>query len=174
MRDDLYSLRGQQVSVCEVVGYPVRCLVFEVHDCLEALADVVGRVCQELAERNVPHNLLICDSGHRIFLFPNYFSIAQATGKVPEEVLETGVNPACFEIAGHMVMKRREDYDALDEEACVRLLEGCSLPEEAFQSVLELSVEAAKALPHEALRCNGLDEAVEAAGLGREVVEAVC
>jgi len=149
-----------QVSVQEVTGYPARCLVFEVNDCLEALADVVGRLCQELAARNVPHNLLICDTGHRVFLFPNNFSAQQARGRVPEDVLDTGVNPACFEIAGHMVMKRRQDYEDLDEAACERLLAPCSFPAPVFDAVAALAEEAARLLPHQELSTARLEAAL--------------
>lgn len=45
------------------------------------------------------------------------------------------MNPACFEICGHLVMKRQQDYDNLDEKFSMELLEGCSLSEERFQEV---------------------------------------
>jgi len=158
------------VSVQEVLDYPARCLVFEVHDCLEALADVVGKVCEELAERNIPHNLLVCDRGHRVFLFPNHFSHMQAKGLVPEDVTETGVNPACFEIAGHMVMKRQEDYEALDEDMCTRMLSYCSVPDDAFEGILKLACEAARALPHEDIDAAHLDVAIEELKIGKAAI----
>jgi hypothetical protein len=37
-------------------------------------------------------------------------------GQVPAAQLDTGVNPAVFEIAGHMVLKRAQDY-----EVCARV-----------------------------------------------------
>jgi len=39
------------------------------------------------------------------------YAEAQARGQVPAALLETGVNPAVFEIAGHMVLKRAQDYE---------------------------------------------------------------
>ena len=39
------------------------------------------------------------------------YAEAQALGQVPTEHLDTGVNPAVFEIAGHMVLKRAQDYE---------------------------------------------------------------
>lgn len=39
----------------------------------------------------------------------------QSLALVPEEILATGVNPAVFEIAGHLVLKREEDYANLTQ-----------------------------------------------------------
>ena len=44
-----------------------------------------------------------------------WYSVKQARGMVPQELLDTGVNPACFEMAGHMVMKRLQDYEELTQ-----------------------------------------------------------
>lgn len=45
------------------------------------------------------------------------------------------VNPACFEISGHLVLKRQEDFDNITEEFTERLLAGCSLTEVRFGEV---------------------------------------
>ena len=66
------------------------------------------------------------------------FAEKQAKGEVPEELLETGVNPACWEIAGHMVLKRAEDYHNISQEAAWKLLEQVSLPEDRLLEVSNL------------------------------------
>lgn len=52
--------------------------------------------------------------------------------RVPEDVLQTQVDPASFEISGHIIMKRQQDYDGLTQEAVWRLLSFASLSAETF------------------------------------------
>lgn len=66
----------------------------------------------------------------------------QALGEVSPEVLETQVNPAVWEISGHMVLKRKEDYEGASEENAWRLLAEASLSEERFKEVNALIFEA--------------------------------
>ena len=53
-------------------------------------------------------------------------------GRVPDWVMNTGVNPAAFEISGHLLMKTREDFDSLNEEKACDLLQQVSLGAEDF------------------------------------------
>jgi len=53
----------------------------------------------------------------------------QAKGLLPEEVLETQVDPASFELSGHLVLKRAPDFDAVTQDFCWRILECASLDE---------------------------------------------
>jgi GDP-L-galactose phosphorylase len=71
-----------------------------VGDSLEEMAALVGQACERMQARNIPHNLLISDNGTRVFIFPQCYAEKQARGLVPQELLDTGVNPACWEIAG--------------------------------------------------------------------------
>lgn len=96
---------------------------------------MVGAACLALQAANVPHNFIVCDAGQRTFLFPQCFAEKLARGMISEELLETGINPAVFEIAGHMLIKRPEDYDAFSEDLAWRLLEEASLPEARFMEL---------------------------------------
>ena len=51
------------------------------------------------------------------------------------------MNPAVWEISGHMVLKRKEDYEEASEENAWRLLAEVSLSEERFQEVCALIFE---------------------------------
>ncbi|XP_051126092.1 GDP-L-galactose phosphorylase 2-like [Andrographis paniculata] len=133
------TTRGVKIS--DVLNYPVRSLVFEGGNSLEDLSNVVADTCICLQENNIPFNVLIADSGKRIFLFPQCYSEKQAMGEVSPELLETQVNPAVWEISGHMVLKRKVDYEAASEEKAVRLLVEVSLSEERFEEVKELIFE---------------------------------
>lgn len=66
----------------------------------------------------------------------------QALGEVSSELLDTQVNPAVWEISGHMVLKRKEDYVGASEENAWRLLAEVSLSEERLEEVKELIFEA--------------------------------
>lgn len=57
------------------------------------------------------------------------------------DVLETQVDPAAWEIAGHIVLKRQQDYDAVTQEGAWRLLELASASEERFAEVAHLALE---------------------------------
>jgi hypothetical protein len=83
--------RKRGVRVCELIGYPVRGLVFEAGDSLADLAAAVGGACQRLTAANVPHNLMIVDRGARVFLLPNAFAERKARGELPEGELQLGV-----------------------------------------------------------------------------------
>lgn len=58
------------VKVSELLNYPVRGLVFNGGNTLRDLSDVVASSCICLQENNIPFDMLISDSGRRIFLFP--------------------------------------------------------------------------------------------------------
>jgi len=66
----------------------------------------------------------------------------QALGEVSGELLETQVNPAVWEISGHMVLKRKKDYDEASEANAWRLLAEVSLSEERFEEVTALVFQA--------------------------------
>lgn len=57
------------------------------------------------------------------------------------ELLDTQVNPAVWEISGHMVLKRKEDYERATEQKAWRLLAEVSLSEERFQEVTTIIFE---------------------------------
>jgi len=84
--------------------------------------------------------MLIVDKGARVFILPNAFSQRKARKELPEDILESQVDPAVFEISGHQLMKRREDYEGMDEAWVVRLLRCASFDEERFDEVIDLAM----------------------------------
>jgi GDP-L-galactose phosphorylase len=129
--------RWRGVSAHRVARFPVRALVFEVGASLEEMAEAVGAAAEALQAANVPFNLLIADRGARVFLIPQRFAARVARGDVPEDLLATGINPAVFEIAGHLLYKRQEDYDTASQETAWRLLAEASLTEEEFAALCD-------------------------------------
>ncbi|KAI4366167.1 hypothetical protein MLD38_022080 [Melastoma candidum] len=130
------------VKMLKLLDYPVRGLVFEGGNSLRDLAYAVSDACICLQDSNIPYNVLIADSGKRIFLLPQCYAEKQALGEVNAELLDTQVNPAVWEISGHMVLKRKEDYEGASEENAWRLLAEVSLSEERFEEVTALIFEA--------------------------------
>lgn len=121
------QIRG--VCVERLEAYPVEGWVFSGSENLDSMASLVGALCMQLQAMDVPHNLLICDMGSRVILWPQCFAAKQARGEVPAEILDMGVNPAAFEIAGHMVLKRREDFESLTQDKAWEMLRWVSLSE---------------------------------------------
>lgn len=73
------------------------------------------------------------------------------------ELLDTQVNPAVWEISGHMVLKRKKDYEEASKENAWRLLAEVSLSEERFREVSDLIFEAISCSIDDVARCS-LDE----------------
>ncbi|KAK7860340.1 gdp-l-galactose phosphorylase 1 [Quercus suber] len=130
------------VKISKLLNYPVRGLVFEGGNTLQDLSNTVSDACMCLQDHNVPYNVLIADCGRRIFLFPQCYAEKQALGEVSAELLDTQVNPAVWEISGHMVLKRKKDFEEASEENAWRLLAEVSLSEERFQEVYAFISEA--------------------------------
>lgn len=130
-----FGLQVRGVHVERLQAYPVHGWVFSGADNVDSMASVVGAICMQLQVMDVPHNLLLCDMGARVMLWPQCFAEKQSKNLVPQEVLDTGVNPAAFEIAGHMVLKRAEDYDALSQDTAWNILQHVSLTNEAMEAL---------------------------------------
>mmetsp|Transcript_29651 Transcript_29651/g.40944 ORF Transcript_29651/g.40944 Transcript_29651/m.40944 type:complete len:419 (+) Transcript_29651:582-1838(+) len=129
------------VRVQRLREYPCRGLVFEGGDSIAHLADLVGRACTRLQEINVPFNLLIVDCGARVFLFPQCFAERKAQGLIDEDIIETDVNPAAFEICGHIVLKRAVDFEDATEAFTFRLLSAASLDADRFEEICKLCIQ---------------------------------
>ncbi|MCO5608046.1 hypothetical protein L7F22_062250 [Adiantum nelumboides] len=123
------------VKISELTNYPVRGLVFDSADTLQELASSVGKCCCILQDKNIPFNILIADCGSLVYLFPQCYAERQACGKVDQALLETQVNPAVWEISGHIVLKRKEDYERASEDLAWRLLAEVSLDKESFHDL---------------------------------------
>lgn len=50
------------------------------------------------------------------------------------------VDPAGFELAGHLILKRQVDYDEVDQEWVWKLLSHASVSEPDFEAIVELVV----------------------------------
>ena len=62
-------------------------------------------------------------------------------GRVPATLLDSQVDPASFEISGHVIMKRQQDYDELTQDGIWDLLSYASFSEEAFIKFCHLALD---------------------------------
>ena len=76
-------------------------------------------------------------------MYVQCFAEKQALGEVSQEILDTQVNPAVWKISGHILLKRRKDFDDASEAYAWRLLAEVSLSEARFQEVKDYVFEAA-------------------------------
>ncbi|KAE8776496.1 GDP-L-galactose phosphorylase 1-like [Hordeum vulgare] len=83
-----------------------------------------------------------------IFLSPSKCSIdqcyaeKQTFGKASHEFLNMTINPAVWELSGHLVLKRRKDYDEASEATLCRLLVEASLSGAEFQELKRCVLES--------------------------------
>lgn len=77
----------------------------------------------------------------------------QARGEVSHELLDTQVNPAVWEMSGHIVLKRRKDFVEASEEYACKLLSEVSLPDDQFLEVKEHIIEVNSPLSQEEPAC---------------------
>ncbi|KAJ1704398.1 hypothetical protein LUZ63_004177 [Rhynchospora breviuscula] len=124
-----------KVKISELTSYPIRGLVFEGEASLDDLCGVVSLSTVLLQKENTPFNVLISESGKRIFLLLQCYAKKLALGQVRQELVETQINPAVWELSGHLVLKRRKDYEVATETSLSKLLAEAALPENQFQEV---------------------------------------
>jgi flagellar biosynthesis GTPase FlhF len=62
------------------------------------------------------------------------------TGRVPADLLATQVDPACFELAGHMVFKRAVDFEGAGEGVVWRLLAAAAPGEADFAAICDVAL----------------------------------
>lgn len=142
----IMTMKGREdkgVIISQLLNYPVRGLVFEGGNTIQDLSDSVASSCIFLQNNNIPFNVLIADCGRRIFLFPQCYAEKQARGEAIQELLNTQVNPAVWEISGHIVLKRQEDFDDASETRAWRILAEVSLSNKRFNEVKAHILEAA-------------------------------
>lgn len=123
----------RSVTLSRLVDYPVRGWVVGAAEgvapaAAEAeMAATVMRVCDVLQAADQPFNVFIVEQGARVFIWPQCYAQRQVAGEVPADLLDTGVNPAVFEVAGHLVLKRAEDFHGATDAWAQRLLAAVSL-----------------------------------------------
>ncbi|RRT73172.1 hypothetical protein B296_00018399 [Ensete ventricosum] len=83
-----------------------------------------------------------CSSDFSVFCTLQCYAEKQALGEVSQDLLDTQVNPAVWEISGHIVLKWKKDYDKASEYYAWKLLAEVSLSEARFAEVKAYILEA--------------------------------
>ncbi|XP_042456175.1 GDP-L-galactose phosphorylase 2-like isoform X1 [Zingiber officinale] len=130
------------VKICRLVDYPVRGLLFAGGSNFKDLSDTVSAACIFLQDSGIPYNVLISDSGGRIFLLLQCFAEKRSRGEVSQEIVETQMNPAAWELSGYLVMKRRKDFEEASEDTVLSFLNQTSVSASIFGGISESILEA--------------------------------
>jgi GDP-L-galactose phosphorylase len=124
-----YPVRGWKV---EQVAGNGRAAGMPLPDTEAAMAALLAGLAGRLQAADQPFNLLLVDGGRAAFVWPQCYAERQAAGEVPEVMLDTGVNPAVFEVAGHLILKRATDFAMATDAWAASLLAGVSLDAARF------------------------------------------
>ncbi|XP_074592551.1 GDP-L-galactose phosphorylase 2-like [Curcuma longa] len=130
------------VRISQLVDYPVRGLLFAGGSNFKDLSNTVSAACIFLQDNGIPYNVLISDSGGRIFLLLQCFAEKRSRGEVSQEILETQMNPAAWELSGYLVMKRRKDFEEASEDTALSFLNQTSVSASLFGGISESILEA--------------------------------
>ncbi|XP_042461406.1 GDP-L-galactose phosphorylase 2-like [Zingiber officinale] len=130
------------VKISRLVDYPVRGLLFAGGSNFKDLSDTVSAACIFLQDSGIPYNVLISDSGGRIFLLLQCFAEKRSRGEVSQEIVETQMNPAAWELSGYLVMKRRKDFEEASEDTVLSFLNQTSVSASMFGGISESILEA--------------------------------
>lgn len=132
------------VRVSKMTNFPVLGWVFEMVAAfgasLRPMSEAIGTICAKLQEMEVPHNLMVTDCGSRILMWPQCYQKKLVHGQVPQKYLDTGVNPAASEIAGHMIFKRQIDYETYTQGELWKFLSLCSLSDDRFDELTDICI----------------------------------
>ena len=67
--DTIYGDLGSGMHIAIVNDYPVKTLLFESNHKLKNMMEVISKICSFLQQKSITYNLLISDSGKKIFIF---------------------------------------------------------------------------------------------------------
>ncbi|GMI81915.1 VITAMIN C DEFECTIVE 5 [Hibiscus trionum] len=113
------------IQICSIIDYPIKTLSFKTTHNLKILAAAISEICFHLDEKNVQYNLMISDSGKRIFLF------LQKTCAASRAI-------SAWECGGYFLFADRYEFDQMTEAAMLNRLSSFSLDDYDFEAVKQL------------------------------------
>ncbi|KAK8488130.1 hypothetical protein V6N11_029883 [Hibiscus sabdariffa] len=113
------------IHICSITDYPIKTLSFKTTHNLKILAAVISEICFHLEEKDIQYNLMISDSGKRIFLF------LQQTCAASRAI-------SAWECGGYFLFADRYEFDRITEDAMVNRLSSFSLDDHNFEAVKQL------------------------------------
>ncbi|XP_022723553.1 GDP-L-galactose phosphorylase 1-like isoform X2 [Durio zibethinus] len=122
--DTLLSGGRRGIHICSVIDYPIKTISFQTTRNLKIMAVAISEICSHLEEKNVQYNLMISDSGKKIFLFLQPFAASHAI--------------SAWECGGYFLFKNRYEFDEVTEDAMLKRLSCFSLNDNDFEAVKQL------------------------------------
>ncbi|XP_022723554.1 GDP-L-galactose phosphorylase 2-like isoform X3 [Durio zibethinus] len=123
--DTLLSGGRRGIHICSVIDYPIKTISFQTTRNLKIMAVAISEICSHLEEKNVQYNLMISDSGKKIFLFLQQpFAASHAI--------------SAWECGGYFLFKNRYEFDEVTEDAMLKRLSCFSLNDNDFEAVKQL------------------------------------
>ncbi|XVF75025.1 hypothetical protein PTKIN_Ptkin13bG0155900 [Pterospermum kingtungense] len=113
------------LRMCSVVDYPVKTISFQTTCNLKIMAVAISEICSHLEEKNVKYNLMISDSGKKIFLF------LQRSVAASHAI-------SAWECGGYFLFRNRYEFDEVTEDAMLKRLSSFSLDDNYFEAVKQL------------------------------------
>ncbi|XP_039054098.1 GDP-L-galactose phosphorylase 1-like isoform X1 [Hibiscus syriacus] len=113
------------IHICSIIDYPIKTLSFTTTHNLKILAAAISEICSHLEEKNVQYNLMISDSGKRVFLF------LQKTCAASRAI-------SAWECGGYFLYADRYEFDQVTEDAMLNRLSSFSLDDCDFEAVKQL------------------------------------
>ncbi|TYI80921.1 hypothetical protein E1A91_D05G119500v1 [Gossypium mustelinum] len=122
----LFGASGRRgIHICSIIDYPIKTLSFQTTQNLKILAAAISEICFQLEEKNIQYNLMISDSGKKIFLF------LQKTCAASHAI-------SAWECGGYLLFRNRYQFDEVTEDAMVNRLSSFSLDDNNFEAVKQL------------------------------------
>ncbi|KMZ57554.1 hypothetical protein ZOSMA_85G01250 [Zostera marina] len=127
------GLNDEGIGIFEILNYPLKTMMFacEKKNDFGFFIEVVSEICSCLLHQDVGFNLLISDSGRKVFLF---FQVGISAKYRKLNALECG---------GHFVLSSFEDFNKIEEEEIMKCLAKVSLDDKSFKKVKKLSCDVA-------------------------------
>lgn len=128
------GLTDEGIGIFEIVNYPLKTMMFtyEKKNDFGFFIDVVSKICSCLQHQNVGFNLLISDSGRKVFMF---FQVGISSAKYRKL--------SALECGGHFVLNSIEVFNKIEEEEIMKRLAEVSLDDKSFKEVKKLSCDVA-------------------------------
>ncbi|XVE89388.1 hypothetical protein DITRI_Ditri19aG0197700 [Diplodiscus trichospermus] len=123
--DTFFSGGKRGIHVCSVIDYPIKTISFETTLNLKMMAAAVSEICSHLEEKNVQYNLMISDSGKKIFLF------LQRSCAASHAI-------SAWECGGYFLFRNRYEFDEVTEDAMLKRLSSFSLDDNDFEAMKQL------------------------------------
>jgi len=130
-------LKAEFPSKCFIIKPSVEVSEANISEATESLGNVAGIIVNYCIEENIPHSLIIADSGLSIYVFIRSYQTELSTSKA-----------TFLDLGGVPFLHSEEKYQSIDEEKIAEYLESLSASQETWQQVSNYTTSLLKSLYH--------------------------